>query len=434
MNDIASSRRMTIVISKNSIKTFVILLFVYKVMYLIQLPGTYGLRTNMVLPMIFSDVFFIGLYLSDKWTLSTAQFSKFLIFFYLFITLEVIYTLIAYTDEGIYATLAEASTYTLLLAYYLFLKSCKENLYKFINAIVICGTIIALLFVAQALIYNANGTKILKILGFSYGTIQIVIRNSHIRLIAVDLVSFSSILSIGLLCSQDIELVGKKARYVLNIIAILLYEIYCTRTRSTVLMIIFVLLLTVMFSTKKNSLRKMAIFLLIIAGIAVYWTEIYAFFSGMYNSLLQRTDWSIYHRFDSYLYYLSVIGKKPIFGNGLLRDTPSNSTYYHVVHGPQTYPFGYSDVGLIGTGAKLGIIGIALYVYLIVKSFKNVKVNGKIDSLNLAIAVCMVVSTINLSMFDAERLIVLAVFMAIEDARINMYELNSNGMIEPGEA
>ena len=81
MNDIASSRRMTIVISKNSIKTFVILLFVYKVMYLIQLPGTYGLRTNMVLPMIFSDVFFIGLYLSDKWTLSTAQFSKFLIFF-----------------------------------------------------------------------------------------------------------------------------------------------------------------------------------------------------------------------------------------------------------------------------------------------------------------------------------------------------------------
>ena len=46
----------------------------------------------------------------------------------------------------------------------------------------------------------------------------------------------------------------------------------------------------------------------------------------------------------------------------------------------------------------------------------------------------MVVSTINLSMFDAERLIVLAVFMAIEDARINMYELNSNGMIEPGEA
>lgn len=417
MNDIASSRRMTIVISKNSLKTFVILLFVYKVMYLIQLPGTYGLRTNMVLPMIFSDVFFIGLYLSDKWTLSTAQYSKFLILFYLFIVLEIIYTFIAYSDEEIYATLAEASTYTLLLAYYPFLKSCRENLYKFINAIVICGTIIALLFLAQAFLYNTNGTKILKIFGFSYGTIQIVIRNAHIRLIAVDLVSFSSILSIGALCSQDSALVNKKARYILNIVSILLYEIYCTRTRSTVLLILIVLLFTLMFSTKNSSLKKMAIFLLILAGVAVYWTEIYSFFTGMYHSLLQRTDWSVYHRFDSYLYYLSVLGKRPIFGNGLLRDTPSNSEYYHLVHGYKTYPFGYSDVGLIGTGAKLGVIGIAIYVYLIVRAFKNIKIDGKIDGLNLAIAVCMLISTINLSLFDAERLIVLAAFMAIQETR-----------------
>ena len=417
MNDIASSRRMTIVISKNSLKTFVILLFVYKVMYLIQLPGTYGLRTNMVLPMIFSDVFFIGLYLSDKWTLSTAQYSKFLILFYLFIVLEIIYTFIAYSDEEIYATLAEASTYTLLLAYYPFLKSCRENLYKFINAIVICGTIIALLFLAQAFLYNTNGTKILKIFGFSYGTIQIVIRNAHIRLIAVDLVSFSSILSIGALCSQDSALVNKKARYILNIVSILLYEIYCTRTRSTVLLILIVLLFTLMFSTKNSSLKKMAIFLLILAGVAVYWTEIYSFFTGMYHSLLQRTDWSVYHRFDSYLYYLSVLGKRPIFGNGLLRDTPSNSEYYPLVHGYKTYPFGYSDVGLIGTGAKLGVIGIAIYVYLIVRAFKNIKIDGKIDGLNLAIAVCMLISTINLSLFDAERLIVLAAFMAIQETR-----------------
>lgn len=386
-------------------------------MYLIQLPGTYGLRTNMVLPMIFSDVFFIGLYLSDKWTLSTAQYSKFLILFYLFIVLEIIYTFIAYSDEEIYATLAEASTYTLLLAYYPFLKSCRENLYKFINAIVICGTIIALLFLAQAFLYNTNGTKILKIFGFSYGTIQIVIRNAHIRLIAVDLVSFSSILSIGALCSQDSALVNKKARYILNIVSILLYEIYCTRTRSTVLLILIVLLFTLMFSTKNSSLKKMAIFLLILAGVAVYWTEIYSFFTGMYHSLLQRTDWSVYHRFDSYLYYLSVLGKRPIFGNGLLRDTPSNSEYYHLVHGYKTYPFGYSDVGLIGTGAKLGVIGIAIYVYLIVRAFKNIKIDGKIDGLNLAIAVCMLISTINLSLFDAERLIVLAAFMAIQETR-----------------
>lgn len=386
-------------------------------MYLIQLPGTYGLRTNMVLPMIFSDVFFIGLYLSDKWTLSTAQYSKFLILFYLFIVLEIIYTFIAYSDEEIYATLAEASTYTLLLAYYPFLKSCRENLYKFINAIVICGTIIALLFLAQAFLYNTNGTKILKIFGFSYGTIQIVIRNAHIRLIAVDLVSFSSILSIGALCSQDSALVNKKARYILNIVSILLYEIYCTRTRSTVLLILIVLLFTLMFSTKNSSLKKMAIFLLILAGVAVYWTEIYSFFTGMYHSLLQRTDWSVYHRFDSYLYYLSVLGKRPIFGNGLLRDTPSNSEYYHLVHGYKTYPFGYSDVGLIGTGAKFGVIGIAIYVYLIVRAFKNIKIDGKIDGLNLAIAVCMLISTINLSLFDAERLIVLAAFMAIQETR-----------------
>lgn len=285
------------------------------------------------------------------------------------------------------------------------------------NRKVICGTIIALLFLAQAFLYNTNGTKILKIFGFSYGTIQIVIRNAHIRLIAVDLVSFSSILSIGALCSQDSALVNKKARYILNIVSILLYEIYCTRTRSTVLLILIVLLFTLMFSTKNSSLKKMAIFLLILAGVAVYWTEIYSFFTGMYHSLLQRTDWSVYHRFDSYLYYLSVLGKRPIFGNGLLRDTPSNSEYYHLVHGYKTYPFGYSDVGLIGTGAKFGVIGIAIYVYLIVRAFKNIKIDGKIDGLNLAIAVCMLISTINLSLFDAERLIVLAAFMAIQETR-----------------
>ena len=91
---------------------------------------------------------------------------------------------------------------------------------------------------------------------------------------------------------------------------------------------------------------------------------------------------------------------------------------YELVHG--TNIFGenaYSDVGIIGLLGRFGILGLFLYVGLFIKEVKILK-NTR-NSLAMAILIITVLSCVNLSLFDAERLPVLAIYMAVLDGIVS---------------
>lgn len=394
---------------------FLLFILSFKIYYLIPLPGSLGINANVILPMLMCDLLLLLWSTRTINWLKKAYYGTYFTFLIFFLILEIFYTAFSYPDEPIFNAVKEFSTYTLLLSYFIFWKYGCKNYCKLLNFVVNSSSFLALLFVIQGVLYNLWEITFLQYPGFSYGQINLDFRNDRIRLVACDLISYTSILSMGRLLSKTATQKEKKWSAI-NIFLVFLYESYISQTRSMLLILLGVFVLTIIFAGIKNKKMYYLLILMILAITCIVVPFLIDFFNKVVDSLIYRTDWSVYHRFDSYAYYLSIMREKSIFGIGLLNDVPTVSQYFNLVHGKARY--GYSDVGFIGVLGKLGITGAAFYLFPIAVTFKRTIrsfIHKKVDSMNLAIFLCMCFSMLNLSMFDAQRMVVLAIFMAVSD-------------------
>lgn len=394
---------------------FIILLLSFKLYYLVPLPGSLGINANVILPMLACDSLLVLWAARDLSWLKQAYYGMYLLFLMFFLILEIFYTIFTYPDEPVLNAVKEFSTYTLLLSYFIFFKYACKNYNKFLSIIINSSSFLALLFLVQGVCYNLWGIKFLQFPGFSYGQLDLDFRNGNIRLVACDLISYASILSMGRLFDR-ISTKKQKKQAVINILLVFLYEGYVSQTRSMLLILGGVFFLeTILAGVRKKRIQYLLI-LGAIAAMCLATPFLIRFFAEVMDSLINRTDWSVYHRFDSYVYYLKIIEERGTFGIGLLNDIPAISEYFSLVHGKGG--FGYSDVGIIGVLGKLGVVGVMFYLFPIAVTCKRVILSflyKKSDAMNIAIFLAMVFSIVNLSMFDAQRLIVLAIFMAVSD-------------------
>lgn len=386
-----------------------------KFFYLLPLPGSFGKRVNQIIPMLIICCFLVSfIYDLLVWNIRDFFYGYLLCFFF-FLMLEIVYTTVKYPSEPILNSIKETTTYINLFSYCIFIKIAKKNYNYFLKKIVNSCTFVAALFILQSFLFNTAGIKLISVVGFSYGELLLDYRNG-IRLIAADLITFIGMLSIGFYYAYDSK--KEKRRYLFNIIVVLIYEIYSSQTRSSLLGFVSVFVLTSLLIGAKNKKRKLFFSFILIICLIISSSFVIGFFGKIYTSIIDKTDYSMYHRIAAYAYFLSIIPESPLFGIGLLNNEPSIKSYWHIVHGPFIHAgYGYSDVGFIGTIGKLGIIGGIFYLIPMLKCIKRYKQNIDIqkDTVNFVIFLIAAFSMINLSFFDAERIMLYPILMTISE-------------------
>lgn len=398
---------------KSNISYVFLILCYLKFFFLFSLPWTFGVKVNQILPMLFVDVYFVAnIFKHNTLGLRDDFFSKWMLFFYIFLAIECVYTSIVYPREPIINAFKETAIYTSFLSYYIFVECAKRNLKKFIKFLVNCCTIVASLLILQALMFKFFGIYFLQIYGFNYGEISHVYRDDNIRLMGPDLITFVGILSIGLYFQKENSNYEKKI-FLINILSTFVYLLTAEITRSSQIGLIIILFFT--FSLEKEGRFK--IFILAILLLVFFSTYVIDYIMKSYLLITEQTDYSIYHRLETYEYYAksSFFDRIPL-GIGLLKDQPEISSYLYIEHG-EYGKYCYSDVGLVGTMGRFGIVGGIFYMAIIIKCYKVYKKSKSSNSnavpVNFAIICLILFSLVNLSVFDAERIMILPIVMAI---------------------
>lgn len=390
----------------------VILVLYFKLFYLVPLPGTFGARVNIILPVLVGDLLFVSLLLIKYDRVKNTGSWRWIKLFMIFQIARVFYTWISYPGEPRINAIKGLFTCTAILTYFVFVKAAENDYKELLNFVIDASSVTATLFLLQAILYRLPENTFLQVYGFSYGDIDIILRNGNIRLIASDIVDFSTVLSIGCIFSRS-KLFVRKQRYLLNLLMVFVYEYFVGQTRGSLLIITGTLFITLLFLGTKNILTRIITTSVFILGILVMSQNIIELISDIWELITNRVDYSIYHRIDSYIYYLNIMIQKPLFGIGILATRPVQRQNFILLTGGRSYAF--SDVGIAGVGSAMGITGIAFYLFPIFRAWNRFRESGKTDALNFAIFVGMLFSMLSLSLFDAERIIIFALFLAISD-------------------
>lgn len=391
-----------------------LLIINYKLFYLVQLPGNLGARNNLIIFNIVSIIFCCLELITEKQKFKYT-FNGYIIFIFIILIIEFFFTAFKYSNESYITALKEIFPFISLLSYYIFSNYSQKNLAKFLKILITCSSLVAIICLIETVLYTKFGFSLFKFYGFNYGQFNNTdpnnfLRNGRIRLIGSDLIDFTAVLSIGCLFDRKISI--PRAMLLFNLFVVFMYEIFASQTRSITIMLCITLLLLWLLNKRSNNILK------------VLTLGTFIFIPLMYISLkfkmifINLSDYSYYHRIEEAIFYFNRFESSPIFGNGLLSDKPIFLENYELVHG--TNIFGenaYSDVGIIGLLGRFGILGLFLYVGLFIKEVKILK-NTR-NSLAMAILIITVLSCVNLSLFDAERLPVLAIYMAVLDGIVS---------------
>lgn len=395
------------------IPSIILLILYYKFFYIVPLPGTHGGRTNMVLPILFTWAMAGFLFLRSMREIEQTWFHNYFIALFFFFAIEILYTSIAYPDEPLSGTISEFTTYTLLLSYHIFSFGARRNFEGLIKVVVIIGTAVAIMYIGQAFLYNNSKIFVLSIEGVNRGAKRVIdLRNGRIRLLAADLTSFTAMISIGKIFSGH-RADKEKTLYWINFAVTVLYELYATQTRSMLMILLAVFALTMLKYGSKNVLLNLVILFMGILCVMIEFKEITEVLSGFQEMLFAGNDYSITHRYESYIYYFGRGVQSPIFGIGLLRDTPATMENYHIVHSATAARFCYSDVGVVGLLGKLGFVGGAFYIYPIWKSYRIYKQRSENSAMVFSIVIGFLLSMVNLCLFDSERILIYALYITL---------------------
>lgn len=387
-----------------SLSCFILLMINYKFLYFVKMPGSFGSRSNLLLYLPASLVLLVICFILNTKRISFS-FSNFLVFMFFILLLELFYSLFKYSDESI---LKQIIPYLSIVSYYIYSLYSQFNLKSFLKMLIIFSTVAAFICVFEVIINSFFGRSLFYVYGYNYGiTTDFLnsvnsLRNGRFRLIGSDLIDFTAVISIGCLYTKKIK-ISRKLLWV-NIISVAFYELFSSQVRSA-FVYIFGTFLILNFIKGKSKLLKIFSSILGIIGI------IFIIINIEKNI---PTDYSYSNRLNEIVFYSQRFLKSPLFGNGLLPDSPKFLENYSLVHGPDIIGgYSYSDIGVIGLMGKLGVLGFFLYVTLLVKTLNICKKTK--SALCLAIFIIMLFSAISLSLFDSERLVVLSILMAVCD-------------------
>lgn len=293
--------------------------------------------------------------------------------------------------------------FILFLGYFPIIEYLYTNKYgidSFIRIILNISSILAVVLLVQSFIFHSSSVIFLKIAvpdpeafsGRFYDVSEGIIR-------------ISVIISSWLLIKEKF-----KFSNLINLLLCLLSIVFVDQSRIYLAAVLISIIFMVILNSKKSpSIFKIFIYLCLIV-ISVF--IIYNLYSSIINTLADARNGSNYARKEAIEYYLANIKSFWLTGYGLVVPDKYN-IFYTFIKGPIGI-YNYSDIGIFGIFASLGIFAVVWYIWVILKGiYLTHKINNKYRILCWGLLMEMIVSIVTMTYFDASRIFSFLLVLAI---------------------
>lgn len=400
------------------IKTVNIIYYLLIAILLIDCRLFYFRRINPIfgLMLLFVTLAFVAL--SDnktkKKTLSETPFLRRICFLTVCIFgIVLVFSKLTYTNQSFMQTFGgESLQYSLLMTLLIYpLMKISQNkqgvkwLFSVMNAFAIVLYVVLLL---QFIIHIRTGRVFLQAVSAS---LELPLLNGTIRASLAWFGNFMIVYNFYQFYRSD-RLSNRQQLFHMVIFALGLVDcIVVSRIRGFT-WIVSVCLIYIGFSHRNNKvgfLKKTIIVIGILAGI--FGTDILpSFFDSL--SATSARGYSTTARLYAIEYYWKIFLQKPLFGIGFA----DGSVYSRLVHGDgRAY---YSDVGIFGQLARLGLMVIPLYIYPLVRSFSVILKTKKSTTIQdyplyFSFALFVALSSFTVMVFSHALIILWPVYLTI---------------------
>lgn len=398
----------------NKIIVFLLLIVAFHCFYLFKYPLwlsniTWIYNWGMV-------VFSISLlYFVHKYHLKNCWLNKYLLILLGLIIIQFIYTKLNYPNQSFYDTFRVACSFLFIFSSVIFLKYLDNNGEKsLLNLINWFCFLWEILIIVQSFYYR-KGVLLFDISSYFYGD-SIYERNNNIRMSIGIFAEFMIFYNFTNFFS-DKKLFRKNNIKSMVFFVIAIWTLLFVDQGRADAVYIFITLAVIMVTSSYNLKSKVIMVMVTLFAIYIVTsTDLIQAMLETFNSTGLNAN-STTHRLYALQYYTECIKNHLFLGNGLLKTTNINDVYYTVEHGSLGWAY-YSDVGLIGLTANIGLFGlIIVFIYPLIRTgyflFKLVKKYSWREYIfPISLYVYLLVSSGTLISTDVQRILQFAFFIA----------------------
>ncbi|MDD6403415.1 MAG: O-antigen ligase family protein [Mollicutes bacterium] len=398
-------------ISKNFFEKLLIIILLAsstRFFYITPLPKFFLQESsNVMCGAFFSVVIFVLFILLNK-QLQLGKYGIEIWILYIIVLVNCVYMYVTYkyTITNLFYCIVP---FLILLGYFPIIQFAenRSNYFFLLKTIEVIALILSIILLLQKYKYDTNNDIFLKInlpLNFtgrfynvSEGIIRIAIIISAYQIISRNIRLLSLINLV--FCALSIFLVDQSRIYLLSVI----------------IGIFVMIIMNIVYSGKKSNV---IIYILLVAiGLFL----IYSLYTSLTTTLNNFNDGSNYARRDAVTYYLAVIKDHLWTGLGLY--VPNiGEAYSDFIKGPLGI-YNYSDIGILGILASLGLGAVIWYIWCLIKGLiLALKASDKVLCLGLISE--MFVSMFTMTYFDSSRQCSLMLVLAL--LSINSYAVQNN--------
>lgn len=398
-------------ISKNFFEKLLIIILLTsstRFFYITPLPKFFLQESsNVMCGAFFSVIIFVLFILLNK-QLQLGKYGIEIWILYIIVLVNCVYMYVTYkyTITNLFYCIVP---FLILLGYFPIIQFAKNrsNYFFLLKTIEVIALILSIILLLQKYKYDTNNDIFLKInlpLNFtgrfynvSEGIIRIAVIISAYQIISKNIRLLSLINLV--FCALSIFLVDQSRIYLLSVI----------------IGIFVMIIMNIVYSNKKSNV--MIYVLLVAIGLFL----IYSLYTSLTTTLNNFNDGSNYARRDAVTYYLSVIKDHLWTGLGLY--VPNiGEAYSDFIKGPLGI-YNYSDIGILGILASLGLGAVIWYIWCLIKGLiLSLKASDKVLCLGLISE--MFISMFTMTYFDSSRQCSLMLVLAL--LSINSYAIQNN--------
>lgn len=220
---------------------------------------------------------------------------------------------------------------------------------------------------------------------------------------------------IGLLISVFFYFKFRNLKYLYNSLFIILYIIFVNQTR--ILLLSILISIFVMFIYSRRTTRFVTFISLIIAISSFIFGGGIDYIRSYFNIDTGLMDMGLGFRYWELKYYLGLLNNN-IWKTGVGVLTSNNINSYYILAGPGAVKMYLDDLGFIELFVQFGIVAFLMYGYIFYKIISLiVRMSSEKFMLEraffIALLVNLIITSISLNIFGAQRSFSLAIILAI---------------------
>ena len=284
--------------------------------------------------------------------------NKYIIFVYTCIFVEMLYSILKYTEQGFIDVILGGYGYLLIILVPVFLEvflydGGYERICVLLNIYTFAWCVLAL---TQSILYPLIGIVFLHGIDLEWSTFLNTDVFIRINLSAIPHLMFL----------YDFSLIMQKKAKKFETFCCILSGIcifFVEQTRAMIVAIsVAVLIMFIMYS--KNSIKVMRNVIIVFVLLFLILQSDYA--NSFLGSFLETSskNSSTTARVYAIEYYVECFLQSPLFGNGFTHSEDLSS----IEHGAKGIAY-YSDVGIVGLMASMGVLGVSIFVVYLIRLF-----------------------------------------------------------------